>query len=297
MSSTKDANKLSLSRKTRETKPPNDTTNENQDGDDTTNENQDGDDTTTTTSSATQHSMLAAQLKELLSSDNSLINTLADTIAGILLNSSQLINKITENLKTTLIEEVTQSTYQALSMDMEVHKQAREKLLEDQNALATKISAMEAKLDEHEQYSRRNCLLIHGIPEKSKEKTNQIALNTFAEHLELSLTDEDIDRTHRLGQKRVDHTGESNGKSHARPIIVKFISYAKRNAVFKRKSKLKKTGIVITESLTTRRVELLNETKNHDLVKSAWSTDGRIQCITYSDKYINIRNSSDLATL
>jgi hypothetical protein len=266
---------------------------------------QDGDDPAPSllaSSTDTQHNRLASQLKEILSSDGRFIDTLADTVASVLLNSTQLVNSITEKLRSSIQDEVSQHVYRALSMDMEKHTIERSKLLEEQKVLAKQIATMETKLDEYEQYSRRNCLLIHGIAEKDDENTNSVATNTIAKYLDVSVTNDDIDRTHRLGPKlkRSHHnSGESNTKSQAsaRPIIIKFCSYAKRDQIFKVKSRLKKTGIIITENLTAKRMQLLNDTKKHESVRSAWSIDGRIQCITFTDKYINIKNASDLARL
>ena len=48
---------------------------------------------------------------------------------------------------------------------------------------------------------------------------------------------------------------ESAGTRNPRPVIVKFTSYEPRRAVFTSKRKLKGTHIVITENLTSRRVD------------------------------------------
>ena len=64
-------------------------------------------------------------------------------------------------------------------------------------------------LEEQEQCSRRNCLLIHGIPASAGENTDEIALSTIQTRIGISLSVQDVDRSHRLGSK--------NG-----PIIIKF---------------------------------------------------------------------------
>ena len=60
------------------------------------------------------------------------------------------------------------------------------------------VKYLENQLDRQEQYSRRNCILIHGITETQDEKTDDISLCTINEHLELELTEKQLDRTHRL---------------------------------------------------------------------------------------------------
>ena len=47
-----------------------------------------------------------------------------------------------------------------------------------------------------EQYSRRNYLWLHGIPDESNENTEKNSLETINEHLEVEIKDEDIEQTH-----------------------------------------------------------------------------------------------------
>ena len=54
-------------------------------------------------------------------------------------------------------------------------------------------------IDGLEQYSRRNCALIHGIPEDKAEKTDNVFIETISQHLGVNLKAEHLDRTHRLG--------------------------------------------------------------------------------------------------
>ena len=86
------------------------------------------------------------------------------------------------------------------------------------------------KIDDLEQYSRRNCLLLHGAVETNAECTDDIINKTCAEELVIDVKQEDLDRSHRLGKvKRNDNKPRS--------IIVKFVHYAVRNKVFSNKKK------------------------------------------------------------
>ena len=60
------------------------------------------------------------------------------------------------------------------------------------------VKNLENQLDCQEHYSRRNCILIHGITETQDEKTDDIFLRTIFEHLELELTEKELDRTDRI---------------------------------------------------------------------------------------------------
>ena len=46
-----------------------------------------------------------------------------------------------------------------------------------------KVEDLEKKVDRKEQYSRRNCILIHGLKEKRKESTDDRVLKLFREEV------------------------------------------------------------------------------------------------------------------
>ena len=74
-----------------------------------------------------------------------------------------------------------------------------------------RIEELENKIDRQEQYSRRNCILIHGIAENKEENTDQQAIDFINENLDIKIDEIDIDRSHRIG--RYDKT-----KKKARPM-------------------------------------------------------------------------------
>ena len=47
--------------------------------------------------------------------------------------------------------------------------------------MAQRIDKLENLVDRQEQYSRRNCLLVHGIAETNKENTDTLVLKTINE--------------------------------------------------------------------------------------------------------------------
>ena len=80
-------------------------------------------------------------------------------------------------------------------------------------------------IDRQEQYSCRNCLLLHGIEEKSNGNTGQRVINALSESMGKIISIQNIDRAHRLPRKK------PNGKS--RLVIVKFVCYNTRNLIYK----------------------------------------------------------------
>ena len=135
--------------------------------------------------------------------------------------------------------------------------------------LSTSVKNLENQLDRQEQYSRRNCILIHGVTETHGENTDGISLRTINEHLELELREKELDRTHRIGNPK-------SGNKRPRPIIVKFARYNIRRKVFVNKKMLKNTGISITERLTKHRMEFLKKEFDEFGFNNVWTIDGRI---------------------
>ena len=79
----------------------------------------------------------------------------------------------------------------------------------------------------------------------------------------------DIDRSDRIGRY-------DKAKKKARPITVKFARYNVRGWVFCEKRKLKDKGKTITESLTTKRIRQLKDTRQKYGFNNVWSYDGKI---------------------
>ena len=81
-------------------------------------------------------------------------------------------------------------------------RQGKDKIIKELKSevsdLNISVKYLENQLDRQEQYSRRNCILIHGITETQDEKTDDISLCPINEHLELELTEKQVDCTHRL---------------------------------------------------------------------------------------------------
>ena len=88
------------------------------------------------------------------------------------------------------------------------------------------------EIDDLEQYSGRNCLLLHGVVETNAECTNDIIIiiQTCAEELGIDVKQEYLERSHRLGKVK-----RNGNKSQL--IIVKFARYTVRNKVLSNKKK------------------------------------------------------------
>ena len=47
--------------------------------------------------------------------------------------------------------------------------------------MSATIESLRGCLDRQEQYSRRNCLLIHGLPESKNKNTDELVIDTVKE--------------------------------------------------------------------------------------------------------------------
>ena len=159
-------------------------------------------------------------------------------------------------------------------------------LMEDRDSLIEKTEHLEDELDDLQQYSRRTCLLIHGVKEEKEENVETVVNNVIKEEVKVKLDAKDVSRTHRLGRRR------SDGKP--RPIIVRFLSYRQRAKVFSSKKNLKGKKTFISENLTKKRYTLLQTCVEKFGTKNVWSYDGRIY-VAINDKKECFTKEKDLS--
>ena len=81
--------------------------------------------------------------------------------------------------------------------------------------------------------------------------------------MDITITDNDIDRTHRIGKPK------NNGKP--RPVIIKFVRYNDRKKVFSSKKLFKDLGVLIAF-----RMKKLTNARETFGFRNVWTVDGRI---------------------
>ena len=137
-----------------------------------------------------------------------------------------------------------------------------QKQIEDMSAI---IQSFKVSLEMQEQYSTRNCLLIHELPVIRNENTGQINIE-MAKKMGEEMDEVDLDRTHRLGVPK---------EKKVRPIIVKFARYNTRSRVSRNKKKLKRKKVSLTESSTKMQMEALKRAPE-EFEFHVWTYDGKI---------------------
>ena len=153
-----------------------------------------------------------------------------------------------------------------------------------------------------EQYSRRMCLRISGIPEAENEEVTKHVLD-FAKRVNANVGPSDIDRAHRVG--RSVSTYDSNERSSRRreiTCIIKFTNSSARLSLLKGRAKLREdhvTNVFINEDLTPARKSLAYECRRikrlqTSKVKKTWVYAGYLHILDDNGKKVKITCLSDL---
>ncbi len=123
-----------------------------------------------------------------------------------------------------------------------------ERRVDELEGVLTVIERLEARVDDGEQYSRRLCLRINGVPlPNGNDKEDCIEkVQELIEETGVNVSKDSIDRAHRIG--RVNNEGKQQ-------IIVRFKSFRERTMVYKARKKCKKAAMFL--DLTKRRLGLL----------------------------------------
>lgn len=143
---------------------------------------------------------------------------------------------------------------------------------------------LKTELNKLEQYTRRNSVRVFGIAEQAGENLEERVLSVINKNLKINMTNDKIDRIHRIGKK-------INNKT--RPIIVKFTSYRYKSEVYKNKKLLKGTKTTIREDLTTSRLQELKQAIEIYGPKNVWTHDGNIIVKNNIGEIVNITKQSN----
>ena len=174
------------------------------------------------------------------------------------------------------------------------------------------IAQLKAEYNDLEQYSRRDCLEIRGIPFDKDEDTTEL-VQKVAELIDVDLHDEDISISHRLNNGV---TTRDDGVQIVRDpaIIVKFTKRSDRDDVYNGRKLLKNKStrdlgfkrhreqpIFISESLTKKNKTLFNKclkVKKDRNFKFIWTRYGKIHLRKdINHPVITITKEEDLSKL
>ncbi|KAJ8714481.1 hypothetical protein PYW07_002706 [Mythimna separata] len=160
-------------------------------------------------------------------------------------------------------------------------------ILEALDCLQKQVDLLALGLDNLEMRGRRKMVLLHGVTEQAKEDTAQVAAEVVRCHLKLTdFTVGDIRRCHRMGRQA--------GTSKPRPILCKLRDVNLRDSIWFAKTRLKGTGITVSEFLTRPRHRLFMSAREKLGVNNCWSKQGLIYVLGSDGSRHRVNSMSDL---
>ena len=121
----------------------------------------------------------------------------------------------------------------AIKKELAVRDEKIEALQKQLDEKVSEIDDLNVQIDEIEQYSRKYCINIKGVPETQREDPIEIVMN-IADGIGVSLQATDIDVAHRIG--RLDRSARG---PRTRDLCVKFRSYQKRQEMWQSRKALR----------------------------------------------------------
>ena len=244
--------------------------------------------------------------KELMRSIESLLDKKLNPIVRRLDDLKEKVDKIAEIEKSIAF---LSSSYDDLFREVSNLKSDHDNLTQECAdlriqcfAMVNEVSQLKQNIHDMEQYSRRDCIEIRGIPTSEDEDTDEIVKNVGS-LIDANVNDEDISISHRL------KTNNSNKRDS--PIIVKFIRRKDKELFYNSRKKLrgkstrdigftrcKEQPIYITESLSAQNRKIFNKClqKKRELkYKFIWTSNGSTLLRKDNDSpVIVIKNESDI---
>ena len=164
-------------------------------------------------------------------------------------------------------------------------EEKRDELAQTTHKHEETLYRIECSLDETQQYLRRDCLEVTGVPMRAQDNPNQI-VKEIGSLIGVEIDDSDIAIAHKL----------PNTRKVKNRLIVKFLRREKREEVYKKRKSLvgknsshlplvaesnnsENSKIYINESLTNYRKRLfgrIKEYKRANNVKYLWTSNGKI---------------------
>ena len=208
-----------------------------------------------------------------------------DTLNSILDNKFKEIHLSMSKL-TESIEEVKKSA-SFISSQYDSLLQENKSLKVEVRKTTNELNHLKEEFNNLEQYSRRDCLEIRGVPVQRDEDTNALVVD-IGRRMGVEVKEDDISTSHRLPIMNRGREASSRTPS----IIVKFVCRDVRDKFFKAKkqlfgvssrdlgfSRVAEQKIFIAESLTQRNKKLFADClkAKYDLnFKYIWTSSGKI---------------------
>ena len=207
------------------------------------------------------------------------LTTMGSDLAEVKSGHREIINSI--NFLSSKFDEINDK--------MDKLEQSNNELKKENTDLRVRVSKLESDVQNLEQYSRRQNLEIIGIPESQNENVGSITLKVL-QHIDASVSADDVDVTHRLGSKTPNDPNLPQPQPKSRPIIVRFTARRVRDKIYDQRMSLKtfKTkdlgfkgdgNIFVNENLLPSTKQLLakaNLARKAKAYRYLWTSNGRL---------------------
>lgn len=180
------------------------------------------------------------------------------------------------NSESITMEKMRKLILESLDIKLDEKLQVLHEVKSDVDRLKATVKELEYRVEDADAYSRRNCIVFHGIPFDANENPMDLATQLGAA-LDVEIHPNDIDDLHRL------RTRNPVGPP---PFIIKLVNRWKRNALMAN-TRIKKLNagpwggsidqrIFANEHLTRRNQAILAEARRHKEFFAVWSWKGNI---------------------
>lgn len=173
--------------------------------------------------------------------------------------------KVFSNLKVEIIAELKAELKTQIKNEFQNLMKEQNKKLEHLESTVAMLqehvknlkASNEKNLEELEQYGRRLCVRVHGIPCKKDESADEV-LNTIQTKINnagLAIPADVVDRAHRIGPKYKSKV-EDDEKTY-QAVIIRFTTFRHRTVFYRNRKVLE--GINVQLDLTSSRYKLLKD--------------------------------------
>ena len=208
-------------------------------------------------------------------------NDLISDMKGIMMRE---INELKTNFDNEI--EKLQSDIFVLQTENTSLQQKVDQLWEDRQGTIDNVRSAKIQSVNNNQYARRTNIVVYGVEESREERedTSQTVKRLIKEKLKITLKADDIEVSHRLGQRTL---------NKKRPIVVRFRFRDTKFDIMKQRKNLKGSGVVFGEDLCPEMRDLQKEIKNCPLVKASWAWNGKLFAEDKSGQVHRIQYGSD----
>ncbi|VVC99825.1 unnamed protein product [Leptidea sinapis] len=213
---------------------------------------------------------------------DSLQKSLVDMTTAFATRFEQFENNL-QNIKNTAAASNNNSNVNDVAGDFYAF---RSFVIASLSTLHRQVELLQKISDQAEMRSRCKMLLVHELPEHSKEETSAAVVKNLTQHLKTPKLDvTSISRSHRVGKNKSDKP---------RPILVKFEDVDLKKSIWFSKTALKGSEITLSEFLTKSRHETFMTARRKFGVNKTWTSNGTIYILDSKGSKHSVNSVAEL---